>query len=174
MSDVVLDNMPDFTYSLLNESVATRQSVCDQQTHFCQVAGCATPNATINENFCNVETMGTRCTCNKGDSNLQQWKWPVQKMDCLMRGGVCGQACTQPDTSIAQRSACKDACDNNFRNTCGLPGQYSANYAVSKQNQKPALAMVQGGTAGNGGLALSAATGSLSVVVACLAAFLLM
>lgn len=174
LSAMDTSNLPAFEYTLLNESAITRQLVCDQQTQFCKTAGCANVNATINENFCNVDTMGTRCSCNKGSSNLQQWNWPVQMQDCLSRGSACTTACSQPGSTTLTRSACTTACNNAFSNSCGTPGQLTASYAVNKVNDKPALTMVQGGTAGDGALSLKAATGALSIVAAGLIGFVLL
>ncbi|UZJ53967.1 hypothetical protein CBS101457_003287 [Exobasidium rhododendri] len=172
--DIDISNLPTVSYNLLNESASSREVICSQQTKFCSTAGCADPSATVSVNFCNPDTMGTRCSCDKGSSNLQQWKWPVQLSDCLNRGNACSTACLIPGGSTAQRTACKDACNNQLSTTCGFPGQYSANYAVSKENQKPSLAMIQGGTAGDGALTIKAVTGALAVVVACALSFVLL
>lgn len=169
--DVV--NLPTIYYNLLNETEASRPIICNQQTQFCATAGCADAGAKINDNFCNVDTMGVRCSCDKGSANLKQWQWPIQMIDCLLRGSACSQACMKPGESTEQRSACKAACSTQFSSTCGFPGQYSADYAVSKKSEKPALSMVQGGTAGDGALSLKAATGVLSIVAACVVAFVL-
>lgn len=172
VQNIALQDMPSFKYSLVDEDLSYRQLVCDQQTQFCKTAGCAEAGATIDQNFCNVETMGVRCTCNKGSSNLQQWKWPVQMADCLRRGAQCKQSCLIPGGTTQERTACRDACNNNFGATCGRPDQYSSSYAVDKESQKPGMTMVQGGTA-SGALSLKAVKG-LSVVVASIVAFALL
>lgn len=169
--DVV--NLPTIYFDLLNETEASRTIICNQQTQFCATAGCADVGAKVNENFCNPDTMGVRCSCDKGSSNLKQWQWPVQMSDCLLRGSACNTACMIPGGSTEQRTACKAACSSQFSSTCGFPGQYSANYAVSKKSEKPGLTMVQGGSAGDGALSLKAVTGVMSIVVACFIAFVL-
>jgi hypothetical protein len=174
LTEIDTANLPDFTWDLLNETAASRAIICSQQTKFCSTAGCADAGATINENFCNADTMGTRCTCDKGSSNLQQWKWPVQMSDCLNRGSACSTACQQPGVSTAERTACKEACSSQLSSTCGFPGQYSANYAVDKVNQKPNLAMIQGGSAGDGAMTLKAITGALAIVIACAMSFVVL
>jgi hypothetical protein len=118
----------------------------------------------VQYNFCDVDTLASRCTCDKGASNLQQWKWPVQFSDCLARATTCADMCSIPGGTTAQRTACKSACQTNFRDTCGMPGQYSANYAVAKSGDKPNLDMMQGGTAGDGAAFLRAS--SLAVAAA--------
>ena len=173
MQSVETTDLPTFYWSLQNESTTSRELICAQQTKFCDTAGCAEEGAMVNVNFCNTETMGTRCTCDKGSSNLQQWKWPVQMSDCLTRGSACNNACMQPGGTTAERQACKTACNSAFSDTCGFPGQYAANYAVDKENQKPGMTMVQGGTAGDGALSLQALTGATTVVLACAIALFL-
>lgn len=117
--------------------------------------------ANAQENFCNVDTMGTACRCTKGASNLDQWKWPVQFADCLRRGTTCRQACTLPGGTTPERTACRNACTSAFGSTCGFPNQYGANYAVSNVNSKPKLAMIQGGSAA-GAMSLRAAAGAVA------------
>jgi len=79
----------------------------------------------------------------------------------------------QPGGTTAERQACKTACNSQFSDTCGYPGQYAANYAVDKDGQSPAFTMIQGGTAGDGALTLKAVTGAMAVVVACALTFVL-
>lgn len=140
-------DMPTINWNLLNHTQQQRQIICDQQTSFCQTAGCKEAGATIKDNFCNVDTMATKCSCTKGDANLQQYNWPVQFADCTGRSTTCTDDCMKPGGTTAERTACRDSCHQNFASTCGLPGQYAANYAVDKESQKPKLGMIQGGTA---------------------------
>lgn len=163
-NNIDTSSLPTFSWDLTNETEYSRGLICAQQTRFCQVAGCAEAGATIDYNFCNVDTMATRCTCNKGNSNLQQWSWPVQMSDCLTRGSTCNTACSQPGGSTASRAACKKACDAAFSDNCGFPGNFAANYAVNKESDKPSLSMVQGGTAGDGALTLKAVTSVMAIV----------
>lgn len=160
-TDVDTDNLPTINYSLLNETQAQREIICAQQTKFCSTAGCADEDAKIKDNVCNVDTMGVMCTCTKGSSNLQQWKWPVQFQDCLRRGTTCANACALPGGTTQSRNDCKTACQASFGGTCGFPNQYAANYAVSKANQKPSFSMIQGGSAGNGATSVGVASASV-------------
>lgn len=164
-TDVDTANLPKINYSLLNETVAQRQIICSQQTKFCSTAGCADADAKIKDNFCDVDTMAIMCTCTKGSTNLKQWNWPAQFQDCLRRGNTCTNACALPGGTTQERNDCKDACTKSFGGTCGFANQYSANYAVSKQGQKP-NAMVQGGSAGNGAMSLNVASGAVLSVAA--------
>lgn len=66
-----------------------------------------------------------------------------------------------PGGTTAERTACREACNKNFGGTCGFPNQYSANYAVKKEGDKPKFAMIQGGTAGDGALSLRVALTSV-------------
>lgn len=157
-TDVDTDNLPTINYSLLNETATQREIICAQQTKFCSTAGCEDAKATIKDNVCNVDTMAVMCTCTKGSSNLQQWKWPVQFQDCLRRGTTCANACALPGGTTQSRNECKSACQASFGGTCGFPNQYAANYAVSKASKKPSLAMIQGGTAGNGAMSVGVAS----------------
>ncbi|CAO1623422.1 unnamed protein product [Parajaminaea phylloscopi] len=134
-------------YHLSNETLSTRQAICDRQTKWCATAGCAEAGAKINENFCDPTTMGTRCTCNKGASLLDQHAWPVQVADCQNRANACTQACWNPSTNVGDRNACISNCAKTLRETCSTPGQISANYAVAKEGDKPSYALMQGGSA---------------------------
>lgn len=134
-------------YHLANETLATRQTICDRQTKWCDTAGCAEADASINENFCDRDTMATRCTCSKGASLLPQYAWPVQVADCQNRASACSQACWDRSLSTSERNSCISNCSNNLRSTCSTPGQVSANYAVSKRGDKPSYALIQGGSA---------------------------
>ncbi|CAO1622436.1 unnamed protein product [Sympodiomycopsis kandeliae] len=151
MEDVDLKDidLPKFSYHLANESVATRKSLCARQTSFCSTAGCTNPDKShLSENFCNEDTLATRCTCSKGgESNLQQSNWPVQLADCQNRANACSQACWSPNVSIQDRNSCRNICDKTFRQSCGTPGMVSANYAVDKESQKPSGNLIQGGDA---------------------------
>lgn len=172
MSNVNWDDLdlPDFSYSLGNESLSTRQALCDRQTRFCGTAGCKQTGATVKENFCNVDTLAARCSCSKGDSNLDQSNWPVQLADCQNRANACIEACWAPATSVQKRNSCRDTCDKTFRQSCGTPGMVSANYAVSKESQKPSGKLIQGGSA-SGALHAVKASGGLAIAVGAVAAF---
>lgn len=162
-------DIPTINWNLLNHTQDQRQLICDQQTQFCQTAGCKDADATIKDNFCNVDTMATKCSCTKGDANLQQYNWPVQFADCTGRSTACTDDCLKPGGSSAERVACREACQKSFSASCGLPGQYAANYAVDKSSQKPKLAMIQGGTAADsvGRIAFSSAlVASLAIAAA--------
>lgn len=145
--DELATELPEFSYHLANESLSTRQSICNRQTSFCATAGCADSTATVKENFCNVETLAARCSCSKGDSNLDQANWPVQLADCQNRANACSSACWSPATSVEKRNSCRDTCDKTFRQSCGTPGMVSANYAVAKESQTPSYTLIQGGNA---------------------------
>ncbi|CEH16556.1 hypothetical protein CBOM_06494 [Ceraceosorus bombacis] len=165
-------DLPTLNWNLANETVINREAICAQQTKFCATAGCAEEGAVIKENFCDVQNLGTRCTCDKGATNLSQYKWPVQFADCLNRATACGDACALPGGTTAARTACKKACQSNFRETCGLPGQYSANYAVNKQGDKPNLKMIQGGSAGDSANAVRTSVATLFAAAAVVAVVL--
>lgn len=93
-------------------------------------------------------SLATRCTCNKGDSALSQYQWPVQMADCQNRASACTQSCWDPaTTSIENRQSCLSTCSSTLRDSCSTPGQVAANYAVSKRGQTPSYVIVQGGTA---------------------------
>lgn len=134
-------------YHLANETATNRQAICDRQTRWCATAGCIETGATVKENFCDADTLATRCTCSKGASSLQQYAWPVQVADCQNRASACTQLCWEPSTQLSDRNTCINNCSKNLRATCSTPGQVSANYAVSKRGDKPSYAMIQGGTA---------------------------
>lgn len=135
-------------YSLTNESAGTRASICAQQTAFCAKAGCATAGATVKENFCNSDTMASRCSCTKGDSNLPYYHWPVALADCTNRALACSMGCTSPQVSTADKASCQSDCNTMLRATCGTPGQIAADYTTSSVSDTPSLGYVQGETAG--------------------------
>ena len=161
--------LPEYEWTLAAPSVPikNKEAVCAQQIDFCAKAGCVEPDAKLT-NFCETEHMGTACSCSKGASRLQQYHWPVMLADCRGRNTACHDACTKPNQGTAGTNDCKNACDRNFGNNCGTPGQYAANYAVSKKGQKPDYAVIQGGDAGNSATGMLAGR-STAVAVAAVA-----
>ncbi|PWN19731.1 hypothetical protein BCV69DRAFT_313478 [Microstroma glucosiphilum] len=151
-------------YSLTNESAGTRSSICAQQTAFCAKAGCAASGATVKENFCNLETMASRCSCSTGDSNLAYYHWPVAVADCLNRALACSMACASPQVSVAEKSDCQSGCNTMLRSTCGTPGQIAADYETKSASDTPSLTYVQGATAGAAKLGVGAGVGLAGLV----------
>lgn len=139
-------SIPAYEYSLASEGSSMRQALCDRQTSWCSTAGCAEAGATVTENFCETDTLASRCTCSKGKSNLNQYNWPVQMADCQNRASACTQACWAQGVS-SNHQQCISNCNSILRNSCSTPGQISANYAVSKRGQSPPLGLMQGGDA---------------------------
>lgn len=154
--------LPVYNWNLADNSssLQDKTALCASQMQFCQVAGCNDTSATLT-NFCETEYMGVACSCSKGVSRLQQYQWPVMLADCQGRNTACRDACIKPGQGVEDQNKCLNVCADNYGNTCGKPGQYAANYAVSKQGQKPSYAIVQGGTAQNS--ATAARSGAVSV-----------
>ncbi len=201
---VDLSKMPNMHWSLLNESSVVRQTVCAQQISFCDKAGCDVAqggkpeDAKVHDNFCEPESMATKCTCSGGTSRLQQYQWPVQTSDCRLRGQACRDVCCEWDqpspvgilgwlcahadptssppsnskvyggTATAEMPSCLANCDSLFGMACGLDGQISANYAVMSRKDTPSLAMMQGGSSQSPAL-LSADARKASTYVALVA-----
>lgn len=92
--------------------------------------------------------------------------------DCQNRASACTQSCWNPaETSIQDRQACLKTCSQTLRDSCSTPGQVAANYAVSKEGQKPNYDIVQGGSA-SGAMGLVAGKG-VTAAVAIMAAVVL-
>lgn len=107
---------PVLFFPSLPQDTVTKQMLCDQQESWCTKAGCEDPEAKVDDNFCNPETMASRCTCSKGKSLLSEYNWPVSSNDCTLRNTMCLNACKDVrTTSVADRSACVDKCNSTFR-----------------------------------------------------------
>ncbi|PWN47504.1 hypothetical protein IE53DRAFT_390360 [Violaceomyces palustris] len=167
---VVLANqngLPTFEWNLAAESVSQsqKQQICDSQVSFCATSGCSDPKAKLT-NFCETEYMGTACYCSSGSSRLSQYNWPVMLADCRGRNIACKDACLKPNSGTVDKNKCTQACDANFGNNCGNPGQYAANYAVRKEGQKPNYEIIQGGTAANSASPLLASHSAIVLLAA--------
>ena len=173
-----LSKLPNFRWSLANESLAIRTAICSQQIDFCNRAGCDTNQgakeaATVSENFCDARTLASKCTCSGGTSRLQQFQWPVSTNDCRFRGQACKNQCMWGTSDVANQPSCVAACDNTFGMNCGFEGQMSASYAVDKKGEMPALAMVQGGVAQSAAFSLSSSLFATTAVAAIATSLLL-
>ncbi|GAC97188.1 hypothetical protein PHSY_004773 [Pseudozyma hubeiensis SY62] len=156
------DGLPPINWNLaMNNSDQVKSALCTSQMQFCNTAGCNTTDAKLT-NFCETKYMGVACSCSKGASRLEQYQWPVMLADCQGRNIACRDACIKPGQNVEAQNKCLDVCAQNYGSTCGKPGQYAANYAVSKEGNKPSYTVVQGGTAQNG--ALRAGVGMVGVM----------
>ncbi|EPQ30281.1 uncharacterized protein PFL1_02397 [Pseudozyma flocculosa PF-1] len=167
--------LPDYQWNLALASVPslTKEAICRQQVDFCAKAGCVQDGAKVKDNFCETKYMGAACRCDKGDSRLQQYNWPVMLADCRGRNTACKDACQKPNLGTADKNKCTQACDANYGSNCGAPGQYAANYAVAKKGQKPSYAIIQGGNAQNDAPASQQARRWATTAVAAASAFAL-
>ena len=159
--------LPLYNWNLAanSSSEQSKTALCASQMHFCETAGCTDPDAKLT-NFCETQYMGVACSCSKGASRLEQYQWPVMLADCQGRNTACRDACIKPGQGIEDQNKCLGICADNFGSTCGLPGQYAANYAVRKEGQKPNYVIVQGGTAQNSARRAMGAVGVGAAVVA--------
>ncbi|KAK0553525.1 hypothetical protein OC846_000847 [Tilletia horrida] len=139
--------LPTFSYTLLNETDIEKGVLCQQQTKYCAMSGCQDANANITINFCNNQTMASRCACGTGATIITQSSWPIEFADCRNRGLTCKQTCFQLQYASNLQS-CQAACDQAYTATCATPGQIAADYSVMKQGDKPSYALITGGTAG--------------------------
>lgn len=157
------DGLPMINYNLaMNNSEQVKTALCASQMQFCSTAGCNVTDAKLT-NFCETKYMGVACSCSKGASRLEQYQWPVMLADCQGRNIACRDACVKPGQSVQSQNNCLDTCTQNYGSTCAKPGQYAANYAVTKEGSKPSYAIVQGGTAQNAAMKLG---GGMVIVVA--------
>ncbi|KAJ9477641.1 hypothetical protein PHBOTO_001214 [Pseudozyma hubeiensis] len=156
------DGLPTFNFNLaLNNTEQVNSALCASQMQFCATAGCNTTDAKLT-NFCETKYMGVACSCSKGASRLEQYQWPIMLADCQGRNIACRDACIKPGQSVEAQNTCLGVCTQNYGSSCGKPGQYAANYAVSKEGNKPSYTVVQGGTAQNA--AIRAGVGMVGVM----------
>ncbi|PKI82747.1 hypothetical protein MVES1_003672 [Malassezia vespertilionis] len=139
-SNESLANLPTMYWTLANGSFSNSdlKRICDNQVHFCDIAGCEDQDDQLHNNFCDTSNgMATMCTCAKSKSRLAQFQWPVQAQDCLFRLQACTDACHKRNLPFTQRGQCKQACTDQIGSSCGKPEQYGVSYAVSKRGIAP-------------------------------------
>ncbi|BGP18206.1 hypothetical protein JCM10213_007834 [Rhodosporidiobolus nylandii] len=139
---VLAKALPGYIYNLTMENQATRISICNQTTTYCLSAGCSKNNSQVTKNFCNPETMGWNCGCDKGaDSLLQPVVVPVNSYDCRLRTSACLDACGTPASSasaaVNATKSCQQACNYVLGSTCGTSDQVIPEYQVKKWGSKP-------------------------------------
>ncbi|GAA5886625.1 hypothetical protein JCM6882_005837 [Rhodosporidiobolus microsporus] len=133
-------SLPGYLYNLTMENEATRVSICNQTTSFCESAGCSKDNAEVKKNFCNPDTMGWNCECSKkADANMNTLAVPVNTYDCRLRTAACLDQCTNPAASpaVSSLSACRQACNYVLGSTCGTSNQVLPEYQVKKYDSEP-------------------------------------
>ncbi|KAE8216032.1 hypothetical protein CF319_g3185 [Tilletia indica] len=140
--------LPNFSWNLLNVTDIQRNILCAQQTKFCTSSGCQDNTANITINFCNNQTLASRCACNTGATVMKQSDWPLELADCQGRGSACKATCFQSQYS-GNLLACQQACQKTYTDTCATDNQVAADYSVMKQGDKPSYALITGGSAGS-------------------------
>ncbi|GAA5825346.1 hypothetical protein JCM11251_006945 [Rhodosporidiobolus azoricus] len=133
-------SLPGYRYNLTMENEATRISICNQTTSFCQSAGCSKDKAEVKTNFCNPATMGWNCECGKkADAVMNTLLVPINTYDCRLRTAECLDQCTNPSASpaVTSLSACRQACNYILGSTCGTSNQVLPQYQVKKYDDKP-------------------------------------
>ncbi|CAD6889008.1 unnamed protein product [Tilletia controversa] len=140
--------LPSFSWNLMNTTQTQRDILCVQQKKYCSMSGCEDNSANITLNFCNAQTLGARCACNAGATEMKQSDWPIELADCQGRGLACKATCFQAQYS-SNLQTCQQACDKTYTSTCATDSQFAADYSVMKENDKPSYAMIVGGTAGS-------------------------
>ena len=141
-----IQHLPKLYFNLANSSLSSdnKKVICDLQVQYCQTAGCKNDTDVIEHNFCDLQKgMATMCTCKKSLSRLNQYEWPVQVHDCLIRLQKCIDMCNNKrETNFRQRSDCTNACDAQIGSSCSKPEQYGASYMVSAPGNTPTYQIV--------------------------------
>ncbi|KAJ2832168.1 hypothetical protein GGI24_001328 [Coemansia furcata] len=91
-----------------------RKELCAEQVLFCtNVCG---GEGSTREAFCNVNTLGSKCTCSNGaESAIRRYQWPAFQRVCEAQREECRQTCDRNNKIAATDKAfCFNSCDSRL------------------------------------------------------------
>ncbi|KAJ2330488.1 hypothetical protein GGI00_003679 [Coemansia sp. RSA 2681] len=91
-----------------------RKELCAEQVLFCtNICG---GEGSTREAFCNINTLGSKCTCNNGaESAIRRYQWPAFQRVCEAQRQECRQTCDRNDKiAIADKAFCFNSCDSRM------------------------------------------------------------
>ncbi|KAJ2489973.1 hypothetical protein IWW37_003521 [Coemansia sp. RSA 2050] len=91
-----------------------RKELCAEQVLFCtNVCG---GEGFTREAFCNVNTLGSKCTCSNGaEAAIRRYQWPAFQRVCEAQREECRQTCDHNNKIAASdRAFCFNSCDSRL------------------------------------------------------------
>ncbi|KAJ2098177.1 hypothetical protein GGI09_003447 [Coemansia sp. S100] len=91
-----------------------RKELCAEQVLFCtNVCG---GEGSTREAFCNVNTLGSKCTCSNGaESAIRRYQWPAFQRVCEAQREECRQTCDRNNKiAAADKAFCFNSCDSRL------------------------------------------------------------
>ncbi|KAJ1816069.1 hypothetical protein LPJ60_005472 [Coemansia sp. RSA 2675] len=91
-----------------------RKELCAEQVLFCtNVCG---GEGFTREAFCNVNTLGSKCTCSNGaESAIRRYQWPAFQRVCEAQREECRQTCDRNNKiAPSDKAFCFNSCDSRL------------------------------------------------------------
>ncbi|KAI7824576.1 hypothetical protein BX661DRAFT_185566 [Kickxella alabastrina] len=90
-----------------------RKELCAEQVLFCtNICG---GQSSTREAFCNVNTLGSKCTCTNGaESAIRRYQWPAYQRVCEVQRLECRNTCDHSNIAANEKAFCFNSCDSRL------------------------------------------------------------